>query len=147
MNHTTREALASPTTLSQGTPRRTRQMLGLSTSWALVLDLPRRFDCQATTSMIPPPGAPPPCIRSHLHSALLQDYDCTEQPAADLPALQSDAGGIAAANTGPPPPPSPPARSQDTYSDTLVLPQLNLLHEACVCLCACLFVCVRACLR
>jgi hypothetical protein len=55
--------------------------------------------------------------------------DCTEQPAADLPALPSGAGGSAAANAGAPPPP-PPARSQDTGSGTLVLPQLYRLHEA-----------------
>jgi hypothetical protein len=51
-------------TLSQGTPLRTRQTLGLLPSWALLLALPRRFGCQATTSMIPPPGAPPPSVRS-----------------------------------------------------------------------------------
>jgi hypothetical protein len=129
MNRTTREASASPTTRSQGTPRHTRQTLGLSPSWALLLALLKRFGCQATTSMIPPPGAPPPLYTlKHLHAALLQDYDCTEQPAADLPAL-SGAGGSAAANAGAPPPPLP-ARSQDTGSGTLVLPQLNRLHEA-----------------
>ena len=57
-------ASASPTTLSQGTPRRTRQTLGLSPSWALSLALPRKFGCQATTSRIPPPGASPPFVRS-----------------------------------------------------------------------------------
>jgi hypothetical protein len=92
MNLTTREALSSPTTLSQGTPRRTRQTLDL-------------------------------------HAALLQDYDCTEQPAEDLPALPSGAGGCGAANAGALPPPLP-ERSQDTGSVTLVLPQLNHLHEA-----------------
>ena len=45
-------------------------------------------------------SAPPPCTLKHLHAALLQDYDCTEQPAADLPALPSGAGGSAAANAG-----------------------------------------------
>jgi hypothetical protein len=74
-------------------------------------------------------SAPPLYTLKHLHAALLQDYDCTEQPAADLPALPSGAGGSAAANAGAPPPP-PPARSQDTGSGTLVLPQLNRLHEA-----------------
>ena len=53
-------ALASPTTLSQGTLRRMRQTLVLSPSWALSLALPRQFDCQASTSRIPPPGHPPP---------------------------------------------------------------------------------------
>ena len=73
-------------------------------------------------------SAPPLCTLKHLHAARLQDYDCTEQPAADLPALPSGAGGSAAANAGAPPP--TPARSQDTGSSTLVLPQLNRLHEA-----------------
>jgi hypothetical protein len=72
--------------------------------------------------------APPPYTIKHLHAALLQDYDCTEQP-ANLPALPSGAGCIATANARAPPPPQP-ARSQDTYSGTLVLPQLNCLHEA-----------------
>ncbi len=54
----------SPTTLSQGTPRCTRQMLGLSSSWALSLALPRKFGCRATTSRIQPPGASPPFVRS-----------------------------------------------------------------------------------
>ena len=31
-------------------------------------------------------SVPPLCTLKHLHAALLQDYDCTEQPAADLPA-------------------------------------------------------------
>ena len=62
MNRTTRKASASPTTLSQGTPRRTRQTLGLSPSWALSLALPRKFEVAA--SRIPPPGAPPPFVRS-----------------------------------------------------------------------------------
>jgi hypothetical protein len=109
---------------------RTRQTLGLSTSWALLLALTRRFGCQATTSMILPPGVPPPPYTlKHLHAALLQDYDCTGQPAADLPELQSDAVGSVAANAGAPPPPQS-TRSQDTGSGTLVLPQLNSLHEA-----------------
>jgi hypothetical protein len=42
----------------------TRQTLGLSPSWALLLALLRRFGCQATTSGIPPPGASPPFARS-----------------------------------------------------------------------------------
>jgi len=37
-------------------------------------------------------GVLPLCTLKHLHAALLQDYDCTEQPAADLPALPSGAG-------------------------------------------------------
>jgi hypothetical protein len=74
-------------------------------------------------------SAPPLYTLKHLHAALLQDYDCTEQPAPDLPALPSGAGGSATANAGAPPPP-PPSRSQDTGSGTLVLPQLNRLHEA-----------------
>jgi hypothetical protein len=69
-------------------------------------------------------SVPPLCTLKHLHAALLQDYDCTEQTAADLPAQPSGAGGSAAATAGTPPPP-PPARSQDTGSGTLVLPQLN----------------------
>ena len=78
----------------------------------------------------PATWSPPPLYMiKHLHAALLQDYDCTEQPAVDLPALPSGAGGSAAANAGAPPPPPPP-RSQDTGSGTLVLPQLNRLHEA-----------------
>jgi hypothetical protein len=52
-----------------------------------------------------------------------------EQPAADLPALQSGVGGSAAANAGALPP-QQSAHSQDTGSGTLVLPQLNSLHEA-----------------
>ena len=63
-NRTTREASASPTTLSQGTLRRTRQTLGLSPSWALSTDRLRKFGSQATTSRIPPPGASPPFVRS-----------------------------------------------------------------------------------
>jgi hypothetical protein len=74
-------------------------------------------------------SVPPLCTLKHLHAALLQDYDCTEQPVAHQPALPLGAGGSAAANAGMPPPP-PPARSQDTCSGTLVLPQLNRLHEA-----------------
>jgi hypothetical protein len=72
-----------------------------------------------------------PSLRTlkHLHETLLQDYDCTEQPVANQPAQPSDAGGSAAANAGAPPPP-PPARAQDVSSGTLVLPQLNRLHEA-----------------
>ena len=72
---------------------------------------------------------PPLCTLKHLHAALLQDYDCTEQPTVDLPALSSGAGGSAAANVGTPPP-LPPTPSQDTFSVTLVLPQLNSLHES-----------------
>jgi hypothetical protein len=71
----------------------------------------------------------PLCMLKHLHAALLQDYDCTEQPVAHQPALPLGAGCSTAANAGTPPP-LPPARSQDTCSGTLVLPQLNLLHEA-----------------
>ena len=74
-------------------------------------------------------SVPPLCTLKHLHAALLQDYDCTEQPVANQPALPSGAGGSAAANAGTPPPP-PLARSQDPGSGTLVLPQLNRLHEA-----------------
>ena len=71
---------------------------------------------------------PPLCMLKHLHAALLQNYDCTEQPVAHQPALPLDAGSSAAANAGTPPPP-PPESSQDTCSGTLVLPQLNSLHE------------------
>ena len=72
-----------------------------------------------------------PSLRTlkHLHETLLQDYDCTEQPVANPPTQPSAAGGSAAANAGAPPPP-PPARAQDVSSGTLVLPQLNRLHEA-----------------
>jgi len=72
-----------------------------------------------------------PSLRTlkHLHETLLQDYNCTEQQVANQPAQPSDAGGSAAANAGAPPPP-PPARAQDVSSGTLVLPQLNSLHEA-----------------
>jgi hypothetical protein len=66
-------------------------------------------------------SAPPLGTLKHLHAALLQDYDCTEQPVAHQPALPLGAGGSAAANAATPPPP-PPARSQDTGSGTLVLP-------------------------
>jgi hypothetical protein len=72
---------------------------------------------------------PPHCTLKHLHAALLQDYDCTEQPVAHQPALPLGAGGSASANAGTPPPPQP-VLSQDTGSGTLVLPQLNRLHEA-----------------
>ncbi len=72
-----------------------------------------------------------PSLRTlkHLHETLLQDYDCTEQPVANLPAQPSAAGGNAAANAGAPPPPQS-ALAQDASSGTLVLPQLNRLHEA-----------------
>ena len=72
-----------------------------------------------------------PSLRTlkHLHENLLQAYDCTERPVANQPAQPSGAGGSAAANAGAPPPP-PPARAQDASSGTLVLPQLNRLHEA-----------------
>jgi hypothetical protein len=44
----------------------------------------------------PATWSPPPLYTiKHLHAALLQDYHCTEQPAVDLPALPSDAGGNA----------------------------------------------------
>ena len=80
-----------------------------------------------------------PSLRTlkHLHETLLQDYDCTEQPAADLPAQPSGAGGSAAANAGAPPPP-PSARAQDASSGTLVLPaakasalRINLNIQGC----------------
>ena len=61
--------------------------------------------------------------------ALLQYYDCTDQPAAAKPAPPSGAGGSATANAGATPQ-SQPAGSQDNGHGKLVLPQLNRLHEA-----------------
>jgi hypothetical protein len=111
---TTREASASPTKLSQGTPRRTRQTLGLSPSWALSFALTRKFGCQATTSRIPPPGSSPPFVRS---STCTQHF-CRTTTTQNI--LQWTCPHCRQA---------PPVRSQDTGSVTLVLPQLNRLHE------------------
>ena len=58
-------------------------------------------------------SVPPLCTLKHLHAALLQDYDCTEQPVAHQPALPLGAGGSASANAGTPPPP-PLATVQDS---------------------------------
>ena len=68
---------------------------------------------------------PPLCTLKHLHAALLQDYDCTEQPAADLPAPPSGAGGSAAANASAPPPP-PLA----TVQDSPLRMEMNALEQA-----------------
>jgi len=72
-----------------------------------------------------------PSIRTlkHLHENLLQSYDCTEQPVANQTTQPSGAGGSTSANAGTPPPP-PSAHVQDSSSGTLVLSQLNHLHEA-----------------
>jgi len=70
-------------------------------------------------------SVPPLCALKHLHAALLQDNDCTEQPAADLPALPSGAGGSAAANASAPPPP-PLA----TVQDSTLRMEMNALEQA-----------------
>jgi hypothetical protein len=71
--------------------------------------------------------APPLCALKRLHGDLLQQYDCTEQPAVAQPA-QPYAGGDAAANAGAHP--QPHAGSQDNGNGKLLLPQLNRLHLA-----------------
>ena len=79
-----------------------------------------------------PPGphhswvAPPLCTLKQLHGDLLQQYNCTEQPPAQL--LPQSAGGNASFNAGVRP--QPPAGSQDNSNVKLLLPQLNRLHEA-----------------
>jgi hypothetical protein len=73
--------------------------------------------------------APPRCQLKRLHEDLLQQYDCTDQPAAAQPAPPSGADGSAAANAGANPQPQP-AGAQDNGIRKLVLPQLNRLHEA-----------------
>ena len=67
----TREASASPTTISRhAAAYATNARFVASTNARFVAFLgtyarpSRRFGCQATTSMIPPPGAPPPSVRS-----------------------------------------------------------------------------------
>jgi hypothetical protein len=70
--------------------------------------------------------APPLRQLKHVHEDLLQHYDCTDQPAAPP---QAPPSGSAAAHAGVNPQP-PPAGSQDNCNGKLVLPQLNLLHEA-----------------
>jgi hypothetical protein len=62
---------------------------------------------------------------ARLHEDLLQNYECTDQPAPPPPS----AGGGAAANAGAHPQPQH-AGSQDDGNGKLVLPQLNRLHEA-----------------
>ncbi len=62
------------------------------------------FQDQATWN-VPPLCTIKHLTIKHLHAALLQDYDFTEQPAADLPSLPSGAGSSVAANEGTPPPP------------------------------------------
>ena len=72
--------------------------------------------------------APPLRMLQHLHEVLVQDYECTDQPAAaQLSQPPGPAGGAAAgAGAGQPP---QPAGSQDQQDGKLILPQLNRLHE------------------
>jgi len=77
-----------------------RQMPGLLPSWA-----PCPPCSEGLTAGQRPPGSlhlgcPPPFALKRLHEDLLQQHDCTDQPAAALPAPPSGAGGGAAANAG-----------------------------------------------
>ena len=71
--------------------------------------------------------APPLCTLKRLHQRLVQDFDCTDQPAAVLPS-QPGAGGAAAGAGAAQQPQS--AGPQDHGDGQLLLPQLNRLHEA-----------------
>jgi hypothetical protein len=93
-------------------------------AWPCSTGLPGN-DLQDPATWMPPPL----CQLKQMHEDLLQHYDCTDQPAAAQPAPPFGAGSSAAANAGANPQPQP-AGSQDNCHGKLVLPQLNLLHEA-----------------
>ena len=71
--------------------------------------------------------APPLCTLKRLHQSLVQDFNCTDQPAAVLPSQPGAGGAAAGAGAAQQPQPAGP---QDNGDGQLVLPQLNRLHEA-----------------
>ena len=80
--------------------------------------------------------APPLRMLQHLHEVLVQDYECTDQPAAaQLSQPPGPAGGAAAGAGAGQPPQS--AGSQDQQDGKLILPQLNRLHDDRAVYCSC----------
>ena len=71
--------------------------------------------------------APPLCTLKRLHQSLVQDFNCTDQPAAVLPSQPGAGGAAAGAGAAQQPQPAGP---QDNGDGQLILPQLNRLHEA-----------------
>jgi hypothetical protein len=69
------------------------------------------------------------CTLKRLHKDLLQNYDCSDQPASAQPAPPSGAGGGGVANAGSKLQ-SQHADFQDNSNGKLFLPQLNHPHEA-----------------